>query len=112
MKKPGAALLPAMAKSLRYHPLFECDVREAAGWYDQRSTGLGQAFVDLVADCVTEIRADPFRFAITPADCRYIKVPRFPYVVLFDVVDEEVLMFAVLHTARSMDKWRERQDTA
>ena len=110
MKKHGAALLLAMAKAIRYHPLFECDVREAAGWYDQRSSGLGDAFVDLIAECVAEVRANPYRFAVSSAECRYIKVPRFPYVVLFDVVDDELLMFGVLHTARSMEKWRARQD--
>jgi len=98
-----------MARSLRYHPLFDCDVREAAGWYDRRSAGLGDVFVDLVSQCVADIISDPQRFAIGPTGCRYIRVPRFPYVILFDVVDEELLMFAVLHTARSMEKWRERQ---
>lgn len=34
-----------MAKSLRYHPEFESDVRDAADWYDQRSPNLGSDFV-------------------------------------------------------------------
>ena len=97
-----------MARKLRYHPLFDCDVREAAGWYDRRSSGLGDAFVEVVRQSTAEIIADPQRFAFSPAGCRYVRVPRFPYVVLFDVVDDELLMLAVLHTARSMEKWRER----
>jgi len=44
-----------MARALRYHPLFDCDVREAAGWYDRRSAGLGDVFVDLVSESVAEI---------------------------------------------------------
>ena len=98
-----------MAKALRYHPLFECDVREAAGWYDRRSPGLGNVFVDLVSEGVAEIIADPERFAVGPTGCRYMRIPRFPYVVLFDLAEEEILMFGVLHTARSPEKWRERQ---
>jgi hypothetical protein len=35
-----------MDRPVRYHPLFDCDVREAAGWYDRRSAGLGDAFVE------------------------------------------------------------------
>jgi ParE toxin of type II toxin-antitoxin system, parDE len=77
-----------MAKALRYHALFDCDVREAAGWYDRRSPGLGDAFVDLVSQCVAEIIANPQRFSLGPTGCRYVRVPRFPYVVLFDVIDE------------------------
>jgi hypothetical protein len=97
-----------MASKLRYHPLFDCDVREAAGWYDRRSPGLGNAFIEVVRGSVSDVIEDPGRFALSPAGCRYIRLPRFPYVVLFDVVDDELLLLAVLHTARSMDKWRER----
>jgi hypothetical protein len=98
-----------MAKALRYHPLFECDVREAAGWYDRRSAGLGGRFVNRVADCLAEIIRDPQRFAEGPSGCRYVRVPRFPYVVLFDLVGDELLVYGVMHTAKSMEKWRERQ---
>src|SRR5688572_2093678 len=97
-----------MARRIRYHPLFDCDVREAAGWYDRRSPGLGDVFVDLVAQCVAEIIAAPECFGVGPTDCRYARIPRFPYVVLFDLIDDELLMFGVLHTARSIEKWRER----
>lgn len=98
-----------MARGIRYHPLFDCDVREAAGWYDRRSAGLGDGFVELVERCVKDIIANPELFAKGPTGCRYIRLPRFPYVVLFDFDDNELLMFGVLHTARSMEKWRERQ---
>ena len=97
-----------MGRTLRYHPLFDCDVREAAGWYDRRSPGLGDAFVDLVRTSVEEAIANPQQFAITIAGCRCIRIPRFPYVVLFEQTNTELLMLGVLHTARSMEKWRER----
>jgi hypothetical protein len=101
-----------MARTLRYHPLFDCDVREAAGWYDRRSSGLGDVFVQTVSKCVKEIIANPKRFAIGPTGCPYLRLKRFPYIVLFDVNDDELIMLAVLHTARSMEKWRERKPDA
>jgi hypothetical protein len=58
---------------------------------------------------VCDVIADPERFAVSPSGCRYIRIPRFPYVVLFDLIGDELLMLGVLHTARSMEKWRERQ---
>jgi toxin ParE1/3/4 len=97
-----------MARTLRYHPLFDCDVREAASWYDRRSPGLGDAFVEVVRRGVLDVIGNPERFALSPAGCRYTRLPRFPYVILFDIGDNELLLLAVLHTARSMDKWRER----
>lgn len=97
-----------MSGRIRYHPLFDCDVREAAGWYDRRSPGLGDAFVDVVRATVDDVIADSNRFAHFAPDCRYARVPRFPYVVLFDVHSDELLLLGVMHTARSMEKWRER----
>ena len=97
-----------MARTLRYHPLFDCDVREAAGWYDRRSQGLGDAFIDLVRQTTGDVISDPERFAVSPSGCRYARVSRFPYVVLFDLTHQELNLLGVLHTARSMEKWRER----
>jgi plasmid stabilization system protein ParE len=97
-----------MARTLRYHPLFDCDVREAASWYDRRSPGLGDAFVEIVRRSVSDIVENPERFALSPAGCRYTRLRRFPYLVLFEVAEDELLLLAVLHTARSMEKWRER----
>lgn len=97
-----------MPRKLRYHPLFDCDVREAAYWYDRRSEGLGDAFVGCVEACVDQIRSDPERFVKLPDGCRYLRVKRFPYVVLFTLLDTELLLLGVLHTARSRSKWRER----
>ena len=87
-------------------------MREAAGWYDRRAAGLGDTFVDLVSQAVAEIITDPERFAPGQTECRYIRVSRFPYVVIFDVTDVDILLLGVLHTARTMDKWRERQSDA
>lgn len=86
--------------------MFDCDVREAALWYDQRSRGL----VEAVRQRTDEVIADPERFAKSSSGCRYVRLRRFPYVLLFDVQDDELLILAVLHTARSQEKWRERQD--
>jgi len=42
-------------------------------------------------------------------------VKRFPYIVLFDVTflfdvtESELLFLGVLHTARSIEKWREER---
>ncbi len=109
MKRYGVASNVDMPRKLRYHPLFDSDVCEAARWYDRRSTGLGNAFVETVRRCAANVISDPERFARSPAGCRYVRLSRFAYVLLFDIVDEELLMLGVLHTARSMEKWRERQ---
>jgi hypothetical protein len=95
-----------MDRSVRYHPLFDCDVIEAANWYDDRSAGLGDAFAANVRAATELVIADPERFGRTDLGLRYARVERFPYLVLFDVTDSELLLLGVLHTARSIEKWR------
>ena len=109
MKRRGDESTAAMDRQVRYHPLFDSDVREAACWYDQRAAGLGDRFVELVRQCATDVIANPERCAKSQSGCRYIRLRRFPYVLIFDFVNEGLLMLGVLHTARSMEKWRERQ---
>jgi len=53
--------------------------REAAGWYDRRSEGLGDAFVELVREATGEVIADPIRFSTLAGGIRYARVQRFPY---------------------------------
>jgi hypothetical protein len=53
-----------MARTLRYHPLFDCDVREAAGWYDRRSPSLGEGFVEVVRQGIDNIVSDPYRLCV------------------------------------------------
>ena len=100
--------MAASDKPVRYHPLFDCDVREAANWYDHRSPRLGAAFIEATRRRVNDVIAHPDRFASTPSGCRYVRLARFPYLVLFSLHNEQLLFLGVIHTARSKQKWRER----
>lgn len=93
---------------IRYHPLFDCDIREAAAWYDQHSEGLGDRFVESVRESVNKVIENPERFSVSPAGLRYVQTRHFPYVILFDVIDDDLVLLTVIHTARSPEKWRER----
>lgn len=96
-----------MDRRVRYHPLFDCDVIQAANWYDDRSAGLGDAFSANARIATESVIADPERFGRTHVGLRYARVERFPYIVVFDLTDSELLLLGVLHTARSIEKWRQ-----
>ena len=57
---------------------------------------------------VDDVIADPSRFAQFAPEIQFTRVPRFPYVVLFSGNADELMLLGVMHTAQSMDKWRER----
>lgn len=97
-----------MGRSVDFHDLFDCDVREAARWYEQQSPNLGNDFADHVWRCVDDVISDPDRYGQLPSGCRYKHVTKFPYVVVYDLSSDEILILTVVHTARSPEKWDER----
>ena len=97
-----------MAKRVEFHPLFDCDIREAAAWYDRRSCSLGDAFVRQTKAKVADIQLNPQQYGRFFAEARYAQLSRFPYIILFEDTDEAIYFAGVLHTARDPAKWRER----
>ncbi len=70
--------------------------------------GLGQIFRAAVRDGTQAIIEDPERFAQPNDACRYLQLARFPYIILFAVTANELLILAVFHAARSPQSWQER----
>jgi toxin ParE1/3/4 len=98
-----------MARLLRYHPLFDSDVLDAAEWYDDRQPNLGSDFLTRVRRAVNRIIADPERRTSVDFGVRYWPVERFPYVVFYDLTESEVLVLGVMHTSRDPKKWLSRR---
>ena len=99
----------AMARSLRYHPLFDSDVLNAAEWYDERQPNLGADFSARVRRAVDQLIADPDRRTSADYGVRYWPVERFPYVVFYDLTESEVLLLGVMHTSQESQKWLVRR---
>jgi len=89
------------------------EVREAARWYDDQQRGLGRAFVQEVRASLLEIQSHPERFSRppgirVPASIRRYLMPKFSYMLVYHVGDDELLVLAVCHTARRPGYWRKR----
>lgn len=94
-----------MHRAIRYHPFFEADVIDAAAWYDQRSPLIGAAFVVEVSRAVHELTQDPGRRSVVDFGVPYWPVSRFPFVILYDLHGDELLVLGVMHTAQESRKW-------
>jgi plasmid stabilization system protein ParE len=101
----GESAIHAMARSLRYHPLFEFDVLSAAEWYDNRQSTLGADFLVRVHRAIEQLTADPERRTPVDYGVRYWPVERFPHVVFYDLTRAEVLILGVMHTSQESKKW-------
>lgn len=94
-----------MSKQMRFHPLFEADVLSAVRWYDARSSEIGTAFLAEVKRAVENVQHDPERRSPVDLGLRYWAVRRFPFVVIYDLHETELLLLGVMHTAQEPKKW-------
>jgi toxin ParE1/3/4 len=95
-------------RQLRFNPLAEAEVFEAARWYEDRSPGLGAAFVDAVHDATTMVLASPKRWRLVRGTRRYL-MGRFPFAVVYrETAEEAVEVVAVAHLKRRQRYWSKR----
>jgi len=99
-----------MAEDLRFHPSVVSDLSEAIAWYDERSEGLGDRFRAAVDARFDDILEGPERFprAFDDLDFRFVRVRRFPYLVLYRIRKDAVIVLGVFHSASDPAKWRRR----
>jgi plasmid stabilization system protein ParE len=64
-------------------PRAEADLREGFGWYEERSVGLGHAFVESVERKLGVIAASPQIFRQRMGAYRLAATERFPYAIYF-----------------------------
>ncbi len=98
-----------MAAELVLAPEAEADLAEAYGWYETRRIGLGEEFLGCVDACIQQVLRWPRMYATIHQQYRRALVRRFPYVVFYEVSEEEsVTVYAVFHTSRDPNRWRAR----
>lgn len=88
--------------TLRFLAETEADARNAAKWYNARRTGMGDKFLAALASALNAIEKDPFRFARverrrTNREIRWHQLGGFPYSVIYERIDTEVVVLAIAH---------------
>ncbi len=89
---------------MQKHPLVNQDIEEAAFWYHQRNPDAAFRFVDEVRHAMFAAAKNPLHFSVRLEDVRRVKLRHFPHSVFFTVRGDAVLVLAVLHGAREVEK--------
>ena len=89
-------------------PEAELDIAEAYLWYEGRRAGLGEEFLSSVDACLESIRRLPEMYPVVHEGYRRSLIRRFPYAVFYEPSGAAVTIYAVFHTSRDPDKWRQR----
>ena len=103
---------------LRYRLAAVEEVEEIAKWLQYRKSGDGETFVDVFEEAIQTIASDPKHWprfesalALVPdRDIRRYVMRPFPHMVIYEVLEEFVVVLAVMHPSRDPAYWVDRLD--
>jgi toxin ParE1/3/4 len=90
-----------MSRSLVLRSVAKFEFDEATDWYEQRRVGLGAKFVAQVQRVLDRISEFPESYPIVHGDIHETLVKRFPYAVYYRAEPTQVVVLAIIHTARN-----------
>ena len=93
---------------VRLHPDAEAELSEAAAFLDLESPGLGLVFLDDFEHAIKIIMSHPEVAPVLQGRVRRKVLRKFPYSIIYSVVDDEIRILAVCHQRRRPFYWRPR----
>ena len=97
-----------MISSVSFHEWAEVELNEVAQFYESEVAGLGFAFLSEVEHTIREIREYPEAAPIILKSVRKKLLRRFPYGVMYSVVNDTVRILAIASQKRRPFYWRGR----
>jgi plasmid stabilization system protein ParE len=86
-------------------------LREAAlahEWYAVRGEQAGARFLDALYQAALKVAESPQNWPSYSRRTRFVKLRRFPYLLVYEASDDSVLVVAVAHVRRRPRYWRRR----
>ena len=91
-----------------YHPDAEAEYHAAIRYHSRISTDLGMAFVSEIEKAVDRARLFPEAHRRIMANVRRVLTQRFSYMVIYEVWEDHIFVWAVAHTSREPGYWKDR----
>lgn len=95
-------------KPAKHHPLARSELIASALFYEERSRGLGERFLQAVEATELRIREYPLHGQPFEAGTRKQRVKKFPFAIIYKEYPDFVMVFAVAHLSRKPGYWSER----
>jgi len=79
----------------------ENELSDAISWYESQQRGLGLAFLNTIETYLNGIQQNPYLYPSRKIPYREAVVRKFPYIIIYEVVDNEVVVYSIFHTHRN-----------
>ena len=84
-----------------YLPDAAADVQETFEWYERQRLGLGREFLAALEVAEEALVRSPTAYRVVHRDTRRFLLRRFPYQVLYRVMDDTIVIVGCFHVRRS-----------
>jgi plasmid stabilization system protein ParE len=91
-----------------FHPLAEQELYEAIEYYNECQDGLGIEFAREIYTTIQLITQFPKAWSILSKNTRRCLANRFPYGVIYQETEEEILVIAIMQVNRKPGYWHDR----
>lgn len=82
------------------------EIVEAFVYYERANAGLGEKFLKHLEDYLDRIATNPEHFPQKNKAFREAFLRRFPFLVVYEIVDEVVIVYSVFNTWQNPNKKR------
>ena len=88
------------------HPLsgVDEDIANAVEWYETQLEGLGETFLNDWENTIAYVVSNPLGFAKKKKSFRQAVLKNFPYLIIFEIVDNLIVVYAVIHAKQRPKK--------
>tara|TARA_B100001971_G_scaffold176850_1_gene171029 strand:+ start:608 stop:901 length:294 start_codon:yes stop_codon:yes gene_type:complete len=93
---------------IRILEIAERELDEAVDYYNVESPGLGDEFLLQILDSLERIRRYSEAWQPISQHTRRCRVHRFPWGVIYQILESEILVVAVAHLHREPGYWQNR----
>jgi len=77
---------------------------DAYQWYEEQLEGLGESFLFDLEQANKKITTNPTFYSFQDDRYRRILLKKFPYIVIYEILDKEIVVYAIFHTSRNPNK--------
>ncbi|MBL7037987.1 MAG: type II toxin-antitoxin system RelE/ParE family toxin [Pirellulaceae bacterium] len=92
----------------RFHPEADEELHKVYEYYEARRQGLGRRFGEAFDEALARVLERPFAWGLLEPPYRLHRLKRFPYGILYEPREEEVVIVAVMHLHRRPGYWKHR----
>jgi len=95
-----------------FHPEARQELKGAINYYNECGSGLGYIFMDEVQASIERIIRHPKAWTKLSKNTRRCLTRRFPYGVIYQEINADILIIAIMHLKRKPGYWEDRIDTS